>query len=223
MHKNIKCVKDTSQLFLFPIEISPAGMDKGIFCVGRSSGRFTNEEIRFLNLVVTQLNITFLRIIELRERERSIVQNILYNFPEGVILIDDNLKVLLFNKIGEGLISKFGQFSERNQLLKFKNILIGDLISSQKKEVEIEVGNGEDLKILKLMVQPLDISHSSPTWIILVSDVTEHRTFQRKIHRMLEGTVYSLALAIERRDPYTAGHQKKCCQSCSRNWQKKWD
>ena len=208
MYDNIQCVREIDEIFLSPITVYPEEKEMGIFCIGRKGRAFNKEEKRFLNLVFTQLTITFVRIIEFKEREKSIVQNMLYNFPEAVILIDNNLKILLYNKIGEELISKFGYISNKDQLLKFKDILIKRLIKSDKRELDVVIDEEKDTRILKLTVQPIEIPHPSPTWLIMVSDVTESRNFQRKIHRMLEGTVFSLALAIERRDPYTAGHQK---------------
>ena len=208
MYDNVQCIREIDEFLISPISFYPEGKEMGVFCIGRKGKEFNKEEKRFLNLVFTQLTITFVRIIEFKEREKSIVQNMLYNFPEGVILIDNNLKVLLFNKIGEQLISEFGYISNKDQLLKFKDISIKKLIKSDKRELDVVIGEGEGGKILKLTVQPIELPHPSPTWLIMVSDVTESRNFQQKMHRMLEGTVYSLALAIERRDPYTAGHQK---------------
>ncbi len=208
MHDNFQCIRELDELFLSPITLSPEEREIGIFCIGRKGKEFNKEEKRFLNLVFTQLTITFIRIIEFKEREKSIVQNMLYNFPEGVILIDNNLKILLYNKIGEELISEFGYISNKDQLLKFKDISIKKLIKSVKRELDVVIGKGKKDRILKLTVQPIDIPYPSPTWLVMVSDVTERRNFQQKMHKMLEGTVYSLALAIERRDPYTAGHQK---------------
>lgn len=208
MYDKDQCIREVDELFLSPITVYPEEREMGIFCIGRKGKEFNKEEKRFLNLIFTQLTITFVRIIEFKEREKGIVQNMLYNFPEGVILIDNNLKILLYNKIGEQLISEFGYISNKDQLLKFKHISIKKLIKSDKKELDVVIGEGKGGRILKIKVQPIDIPHPSPTWLIMVSDVTESRNFQRKIHKMLEGTVYSLALAIERRDPYTAGHQK---------------
>jgi len=208
MHDKIKCIRDVDEFFLSPISLYPEGKEMGVFCIGREGKEFNKEEMRFLNLILTQLTITFVRIIELKEREKNIVQNMLYNFPEAVILIDNNLKILLYNKIGEQLISEFGYISNKDQLLKFKDISIKNLIKSDKKELDVIIGEGKEDRILKLTIQPIELPHPSPTWLIMISDVTESRNFQQKMHRMLEGTVYSLALAIERRDPYTAGHQK---------------
>ncbi|WP_461833527.1 HD domain-containing phosphohydrolase [Desulfothermus sp.] len=208
MYDNFQCIREVDELFLSPITLSPEERELGIFCIGRKGKEFNKEEKRFLNLVFTQLTITFIRIIELKEREKSIVQNMLYNFPEAVILIDNNLKILLYNKIGEELISEFGYISNKDQLLKFKDISIKKLIKSDKRELDVVIGKDKEGRILKLTVQPIDIPYPSPTWLVMVSDVTERRNFQQKMHKMLEGTVYSLALAIERRDPYTAGHQK---------------
>jgi len=40
-------------------------------------------------------------------------------------------------------------------------------------------------------------------------DITEKRTFVDRLQKTVEGTVNTIALIVEARDPYTAGHQKR--------------
>jgi putative nucleotidyltransferase with HDIG domain len=40
-------------------------------------------------------------------------------------------------------------------------------------------------------------------------DITERRTYFDKLQKTVEGTVNTIALIVEARDPYTAGHQKR--------------
>ncbi len=213
MYDNVKCVKYINEMFFLPINIKSSSPDTEIlFCIGRDNNKFSKEEIRFINLVGTQLTITFLRIIESQERERFTVQKILYDLPEGVILLDSQFKILLFNKLGEEYISKYVSFKGENRFDSFKGISIQDIIGQDRDEIEVEVTDKGDYKILKLVARQIEVLHEGPWWILLLSDVTENRQMQKKIYRMLEETVYSLAMAIERRDPYTAGHQKNVAQ-----------
>ncbi len=206
-----KDADDIRNLFWYPIESVNGSLDIGIFGIGRISNIFKRHEIRFLNLLCTQITISFLKIKEFYEKGKYILQNVLYDFPIGVILFDSNYRIVFFNKLGESYISKYGEITDSSELI-FSGMDMEKFIEHSKGEAEIQVSDGKDERILNLVAYPMKGFSLELAWILFVLDVTEKRQAEQKTFKILEETVYSLSLAIESRDPYTAGHQRNVAE-----------
>jgi HD-GYP domain-containing protein (c-di-GMP phosphodiesterase class II) len=65
-------------------------------------------------------------------------------------------------------------------------------------------------KTLKIRAVPFPGCEEEPSHVILViMDITEEKESIQKINRLLNQVVETLAEIVEKRDPYTAGHQKR--------------
>ena len=56
--------------------------------------------------------------------------------------------------------------------------------------------------------QPVDF-RGKPALVLATMDITQHVAVTERLRRTLEATIEAMALTVETRDPYTAGHQKR--------------
>ena len=57
-----------------------------------------------------------------------------------------------------------------------------------------------------------DETNNFKYFINYIQDITDSKAFTERINGVLEGTIETLALVVEARDPYTSGHQKRVAE-----------
>jgi response regulator RpfG family c-di-GMP phosphodiesterase len=68
---------------------------------------------------------------------------------------------------------------------------------------------GQPIKWLFGKATPEKLADGSITWYGFNTDITERKQAADRIKKALEATVQAIAVTIEARDPYTAGHQRR--------------
>ncbi len=57
-----------------------------------------------------------------------------------------------------------------------------------------------------------DIQNNFQYFVTYIQDITPSKLFAERINNTLEGTIQTLALVVEAKDPYTSGHQKRVAE-----------
>lgn len=167
--------------------------------------------------------------MEALRRHSDTLKTLLDATPESVLLLDLQGTILAGNEVAalrlelsiEELVGSciFNFLSSEAAALK-KAHLEEVLRSSKPLSFEYsQAGRYYDTRCHPI----LDTKGQVSGFAILSVDITEHkdsirkiRTNQRKFKKALYGTVSALASALEKRDSYTAGHQKRVTQlSCA--------
>jgi putative nucleotidyltransferase with HDIG domain len=159
-----------------------------------------------------QLNRLEQRTAQL-QREADRLRTIIDGNADGIIIVDRRGIVRFANHAAERL------FGHRAKDLRGR--LLGHIIGkSQEVELDILHKNGS--------TGTVELHLSEITWegqtsfLATIRDVSESRRLHQELQqsfdrsqRILEETVFALASAVETRDPFTAGHQRRVAKLTS--------
>ncbi len=147
----------------------------------------TNDEIGALastfNTMTTRLRQTMeglkellTRIQESAERTRQIVDTV----PEGVLLLDTELRVQLCNPIASEYLEILARFSQ-TQLTHLGPHPIQELLTSPPQGRWHEVQSGR--RFFQLIARSLESTPSTHGWVLVIRDVTAEREAQQHIQQ----------------------------------------
>jgi len=163
---------------------------------------------------------------KLREREQWL-STILSHIGDGVIATDKKGAVRFMNPLAEKLTG-WKQDEALDRPLKevfnlFHHNSIRKVAENLATEKILFTKNGTQIQI-EQVISPIENGKKSITGGVLVfRDITERKhaeeelnqSFER-LRRTLDGTIQAMALILEMRDPYTAGHQRRVSKlSCA--------
>lgn len=173
---------------------------------------------------------------KLREREEWL-SALLKSIGDGVIATDKNGHITFMNSLAEKLTG-WPQKQALNRSLGevFKTAQRPaepeEVVSSAEQLQESSFKDGETILSAKdgmkfpieHTLMPLNDGHMKTSGQVLVfRDISDRRKAEQelkesweRLHQALEGTIQAMALTIEIRDPYTAGHQRRVSKlSCA--------
>jgi len=159
-----------------------------------------------------------LTLDEIRKRFRAVMQST----PDGIIITNSEQKIdtwnmgarVLFEYEDEEIfgyhITKIIPIEDGNDLKGTRNMARTYMING--KAIELEGVKRDGTKV------PLEVSVS--TWetqketfkVVVIRDVTKQKDAMEKLEKTLQGAVRALSATIEKRDPYTAGHQRRVAE-----------
>jgi PAS domain S-box-containing protein/putative nucleotidyltransferase with HDIG domain len=156
------------------------------------------------------------------EEERILLRTLIDNLPDRIYAMDVQGRKTLSNiadwqasggKTMEDVIGKSDMDTYPPDLAKEYWALDKAVIDTgtpvlNREEPGLDA-QGNSVWVLSSKV-PLRDSQGKIIGIVGIGhDITERRTYFDKLQKTVEGTVNTIALIVEARDPYTAGHQKR--------------
>lgn len=149
---------------------------------------------------------------------------VLGNMGEGVIEIDSGLTVTYINLRGMKIFKKsqsqiigvnlYDLFSKNGTDLKIKEAIeeFSTNFLTQVKTLTLPYNEF----MLKFVIANLIEKGENKGAVLIVEDVTDHYASLENLRKSLEGIIQAMALTVETRDPYTAGHQRRVADlACS--------
>ncbi len=143
---------------------------------------------------------------ELRETQIK-YKNIIEENADSIIIVTKDGIVRFVNSAGEAL---FGKKRER---------LIGEsfgfpLMSGETTEIEI-ISKGVEVRIVEMRMVETEWEEE-PAYLASLRDITVRKQMEEQlqhslsnIRKSMEGTIQVVSMIVEKRDPYTAGHQQR--------------
>lgn len=149
--------------------------------------------------------------------------------PLGIIAIDLDGKIQLWNKaaeeisgwrekevIGRGITVLSANAGETYEEFRKKTLLKQVFTSMPLSATRRD---GSDICVSYSAAPLFDAENSIIGTVAVIYDITEKMALEtalkgslEKMNRIVDETVHALATAIEKRDPYTAGHQQRVAQ-----------
>ena len=183
---------------------------------------------------VEQLLVTIRKAIEEREAEEALRESeakysiLVENSKDGTIMIQDGVLKFINNAsielvgyspaemIGADFLDFVAPDYRELVLERYTDCMVGKEAPS-RYEIELLRKDGSTVPV-ELNAVRINIQ-GKPTDLAFVRDITERKRVKEKLQqtyvelqRALEGTISVLVSAIEMRDPYTAGHQRRVTQ-----------
>jgi PAS domain S-box-containing protein/putative nucleotidyltransferase with HDIG domain len=157
---------------------------------------------------------------KLREREEWL-SALLKSIGDGVIATDKNGQITFMNPLAERLTG-WHQDQAMNQPLRdiFRTIVSSD---GDEPEIVLWAKSGKKFSIEETDMPMSDGRRNSSGHVLVFRDISARKSAERelresweKLNEALKGTIQAMALTIEIRDPYTAGHQRRVSKlSCA--------
>jgi len=158
--------------------------------------------------------------MKLREREEWL-SALLKSIGDGVIATDRSGLITFMNPLAEKLTGWRQEEALKMPLRDvFRTVVSGD---GEEPEIVLWAKDGGKFPIEETDM-PMSEGHRNASGHVLVfRDITtrvrtekELKESWQRLHEALEGTIQAMALTIEIRDPYTAGHQRRVSKlSCA--------
>jgi PAS domain S-box-containing protein len=175
--------------------------------------------------------------LKLREREEWL-SALLKSIGDGVIATDKSGRITFMNPLAEKLTGWRQEEALRKSLAE---VFTTQAAPGQDEEAEIphKEARGDGARFITEItlcakngtkfpveetIMPLNNPYHNPNGNVLVfHDISARKRAEmelkdswEKLHQALEGTIQAMALTIEIRDPYTAGHQRRVSKlSCA--------
>ena len=157
---------------------------------------------------------------KLLEREEWL-SALLKSIGDGVIATDKSGAITFMNPLAERLTA-WNQVEALKQPLRevFRTVVSRE---GDEPEIVLWAKNGKKFSIEETNMPMSDGLHNSSGHVLVFRDISARKSAEKelkesweKLHEALEGTIQAMALTIEIRDPYTAGHQRRVSKlSCA--------
>jgi len=157
--------------------------------------------------------------MKLQEREEWL-STLLKSIGDGVIATDKSGVISFMNPLAERLTGWHHEEALKQPLREvFRTVVSRE---GDEPEIVLWARNGKKFSIEETSMPMSDGRHNSNGHVLVFRDVTARRSAEKelkesweKLHEALEGTIQAMALTIEIRDPYTAGHQRRVSKLAS--------
>jgi PAS domain S-box-containing protein/putative nucleotidyltransferase with HDIG domain len=157
---------------------------------------------------------------KLREREEWL-SALLKSIGDGVIATDKNGHITFMNPLAERLTG-WKHDEAMNQPLRdiFRTVVSRE---GDEPEIVLWAKSGKKFSIEETDMPMSDGRRNSSGHVLVFRDISARKGAERelresweKLNEALKGTIQAMALTIEIRDPYTAGHQRRVSKlSCA--------
>lgn len=183
------------------VPISSTGEQIGGLCIASEQPRrWRAEEIALLEGVGKQLGGAIERIglLERVQESAQQVQHIIDTVPEGVILLDEDKRLVLANPVAQNYLINLGAFDSGEVLTHLGEKPITDFLNLGEQTLwdELELA-GPPQQVFELSAQPLELGNAPGGWVMVLREVTQERETQNRIQMQERlATVGQLAAGI---------------------------
>jgi len=174
-----KSVSRLQSLMFLPVRIGDGAAPIGVFLIGAErEDAFNSEERRLLTTIANHLAYFIQRLRSFQDTESQRLESMVENFPEGVIMLSNDMHIMLANPPGKEYLKLLGN-AEQGQYLKNLN---GKPISHFRTPPKIlpfhEVNIREPVEgIFEVKL----VRIKTFAWLLLIRDVTLEREKMRGI------------------------------------------
>jgi signal transduction histidine kinase/CheY-like chemotaxis protein len=172
----------------------------GLSIVSQQPRNWLSEEIALVEGVGRQLGgaVERIALLERIQENAQQVQHIIDTVPEGVILLDEEMRVVLANPVAQTYLLNLAGFASGEILTHLGQKPLDNLLRPEIQNLwyEIEV-SGPPRQVFEIGAQPLEKGDEPGGWVVVLREVTEERETQTRIQMQERlATVGQLAAGI---------------------------
>jgi GAF domain-containing protein/CheY-like chemotaxis protein len=172
----------------------------GLSLISPRPRRWLTEEIALVEGVGRQLGgaVERIALLERIQENAQQVQHIIDTVPEGVLLLDEDRRVVLANPVAQTYLINLAGFSSGEILTHLGQKPLEDLLKPEHQNLwyELEV-SGPPRHVFEIGTQPLDKGDAPDGWVVVIREVTQERETQTRIQMQERlATVGQLAAGI---------------------------
>lgn len=172
----------------------------GLSVASQKTRNWLAEEIALVEGVGLQLGgaVERIALLERIQENARQVQHIIDTVPEGVILLDEEKRVVLANPVAQEYLQNLTNHQAGDAVSQFGDTPLEDLLTPEYPNIwhEIEI-SGPPHQLFEVGAQPIESGSESGGWVVVLREVTHERETQSLIqmHERL-ATVGQLAAGI---------------------------
>jgi PAS domain S-box-containing protein len=156
----------------------------GLSLASSEPRRWLAEEVALVEAVGQQLGgaVVRLRLLEKIQEQAQTVQQIVRTVPEGVLLLDGDLHLLLTNPLAEEYLAALTDTRPGEILTRLGDRPIVELLTSPpQRGLWHEVAT--DGRSFEVLARPMENGPETKRWVLVVRDVTREREVQQRVQR----------------------------------------
>jgi signal transduction histidine kinase/CheY-like chemotaxis protein/putative methionine-R-sulfoxide reductase with GAF domain len=138
------------------------------------------ERVRLLSTFAHQAAAAIQRLKAMLAEEQKRLENLVEHLPVGVLLLDEDYRILLANPLGRAFLSVLKAGNVNGRLARLGSQRITDLVSRHAELMPVEViTENNPRRIFEAQVRPMGKEHRQ--WVLTLREVTQERDFQSRI------------------------------------------
>lgn len=183
------------------VPIRSAGKQIGGLCiVSKQPREWRAEEIALVEGVGKQLGgaIERIALLERIQENAQQVQHIIDTVPEGVILLDEDMRVVLANPVAQSQLINVAIFDAGDVLTHLGEKPIVEFLNPDRQNLwdELELV-GPPQQVFEIGAQPLELGNKQGGWVVVLREITQERETQNRVQMQERlATVGQLAAGI---------------------------
>jgi len=158
----------------------------GLNVAAPESRRWSPEEVALVEAVGRQIGgaVERLGLLEKTQEQARQVQQIVDTVPEGMLLLDADLRVALANPLAREYLAVLADANVGDTLTQLGGRPLAKLLTSPPQglwhEVEID---GPPHGVFEMIARPMEAGPESEGWVLVIRDVTREREIQQRIQQ----------------------------------------
>jgi PAS domain S-box-containing protein len=149
---------------------------------------FTDDHLDLLQAICQQVGLALSnarryqdidRLVNLLAAEQQRLEGLIETLPVGVLLLDQDHKLLVANSLGREIIATLAQSNSNGALTRFGPHPISALLARHTESLPVEIVKEEPPRSI-YEVQARAIGGEAPQWVLTLRDVTQEREIQER-------------------------------------------
>jgi signal transduction histidine kinase/CheY-like chemotaxis protein len=156
-----------------------------LFVGAEPQDAFTEDQVRLLSTVANQTSLSIDRLRTLLdEAQQQRLESLLEHLPEGVIMVDAELHLVLANPVAREYLAALTDTGVGEVLTHLGQCPIDELLWPPPEGLYHEVeAHRPPYRVFEVAVRSLEIGPESGGWVLVLRDVTEERQVQERVQQ----------------------------------------
>ncbi|MFQ5612067.1 MAG: GAF domain-containing protein [Anaerolineae bacterium] len=167
-----------------------------LFVSTKTEEQFTGDRIRFTYTVANQASQAIQRLRNLVAAEQQRLENLVAHLPEGVLLLNQEGRLLVSNPAGRQALTALNPISEGEVLTNLGDYSLETILARHADPLPLEIElDGFPQRVFEIKARPINTPEKQ--WVLALREVTQERQNELKLQMQERlATVGQLAAGI---------------------------